>query len=82
MDKRWNRPDEMTLPWVLLALLYAIVLIGSVPAFMYLVAKDKEATQPHVAEFYCTQENVGKVYSVYSNYPFVDVKEEEIEKPF
>lgn len=77
MDERRNRSDKITRLGYYALLIYAIGLFIGALLTKALMVGDCRDLQPHVAEFYCTQDKVGKVYSVYSNYPFVAVREEE-----
>ena len=77
MDERRSRSDEVRWAWYIL-----IFLVGWFTGLLCsLVLVSEEDYKPHVAEIYCTQEHVGKVYAIYSNHPFVDVKEYDINKP-
>jgi len=78
MEDRRCRLIDVECNW-----LETLFLLGCVLAafyFGYLSGKSMASkSKPHVAEIYCTQERVGKVFAVYSNHPFVDVKEYDSE---
>ena len=75
MDERRSRSHEVRWAWYTL-----LFMIGWFTGLLSSLAlESKEGFKPHVAEIYCTQEHVGKVFAVYSNHPFVDVKEYDSE---